>query len=70
MKDYNVVLHTVAENPGLEVSEISELVSIDDEVAGILSRASEAGDVICVNDCWWVVRKGEFSYYKYDHPEP
>ena len=68
MTDYRSILHTVAENPGSTADEI-EAISEGEDAQMFLQEATSNDDVVCVNDRYWIVRKGEFGYHEYDHPE-
>lgn len=67
MNKYRQLLHTIAQNPGLTAEELAAESNTHDEVEEPLARAVEANDVVEVNDRYWIVRKGEFAYEKYDH---
>jgi len=66
--DYRRVLHTIAENPGLTADEITSTATVD-ESDKLLDRAESEGDVVCFAGRYWIVRKGEFAFEEYDHPE-
>ena len=68
MDSYRSVLHVVAENPGATADEIASTATVDDPKA-LLQQAAAEDDVVCVDDRYWIVRKGEFAYDTYDHPE-
>lgn len=65
---YQHLLHVIAENPGLTADELSPKVTTTG-VEELLQQAAANDDVVCVNDRYWVVRKGEFAFDTYDHPE-
>ncbi len=69
---YDSMVELVAENPGLEAKELAELATEDgldaDDARQWLEDAEAAGDVIERNDHYWVVRKGEYSFGKFNHP--
>jgi len=65
---YQHLLHVIAENPGLTADELSPKVTTAG-VGELLQQAAANDDVVCVNDRYWVVRKGEFAFDTYDHPE-
>ena len=69
MDRYRSVLHVVAEQPGATADEIGLTATVDD-TKELLQQATAEDDVVCVDDCYWIVRKGEFAYDTYDHPEP
>ncbi len=64
---YQHLLPGIAENPGLTADELSPRVTTG--VEELLQQAAANDDVVCVNDRYWVVRKGEFAFDTYDHPE-
>lgn len=69
MAEYRELLHVVAENPGLTADGISSTVGDIDKPRVLLEKAEANNDVVCVNDRYWVIRKGEFAFREYDHPE-
>jgi hypothetical protein len=68
--DYETVLDIVAENPGINRSDLIELVADHDieEPTELLDQALEVEDVLYFNGRHWIVRKGRFSFSEYDHP--
>lgn len=67
--DYRALLHCIAENPGLTADQIESRIDAGGDIQALLDRATADGDVICVNDRYWIIRKDEFAVDKYDHPE-
>lgn len=66
--DYRRLLHTIAESPGLTADEIVSTATVDDPDK-LLDRAKLEGDVVSFAGRYWIVRKGEFAFDEYDHPE-
>ena len=69
MDSYRSLLHVIAENPGATADEIAATATVNDSKE-LLQQAAAEDDVVCLNDHYWIVRKGEFAYDTYDHPEP
>jgi len=68
MAGYQSLLHIVAENPGATAGKITSTATVDN-TKELLDRAEASNDIVCVNDRYWVVRKGEFAFEEYDHPK-
>ena len=68
MNNYQCLLHVVAETPGATADEIASTATVDN-AEGLLNQAEANNDIVCVNDRYWIVRKGEFAFDEYDHPE-
>lgn len=69
MNEYRTLLHTVAENPGATADEINTAAKEVRNPVELLQQAETDGDVVCVNERYWIVRSGEFAFDEYDHPQ-
>lgn len=74
MKDnYNQVVKVVAENPGKTNEEIADLATehgiSSGRVEGLLTEAVDQEDLLEFDNRYWVMRKEEYAFTEYDHPE-
>jgi predicted transcriptional regulator len=61
------ILDAVAENPGCSAQQLDDILSEIDSLAEKLSELEHRNEVICVNDTYWIVRRGRYSFEDYDH---
>jgi len=67
------MVELVAENPALGAGELVAMATDESfdaaDARGWLQEALERNDVLERDGKFWVVRKGEYAFDEFDHPE-
>jgi len=70
---YDRVVELVADHPGVNAEDLVEMASEEgfdaDDARDWLADALDEYDVIEFDGKHWVVRKGKYTFGKYDHSE-
>lgn len=69
---YDQILRIVAEEPGKTVDDLTALAmnhGIEGTAEELLDEAVKNEDVLEFDDRYWVMRKGKYSFDRFDHPE-
>lgn len=68
----DTVVKLIAENPGSTIDDLQELIkdlSINPvHLNDILETAKNRNLILEMNDKYWVMRTGKYSFDEYDHP--
>ncbi|MFC6613682.1 hypothetical protein ACFQAS_01695 [Halopenitus salinus] len=72
--DVDAIVELVAEHPGCTTDELVDVVD-EKEVASeqareLLEIALRHNRVLEADSKYWAIRKGEYAFQEYDHPEP
>lgn len=72
---YDQFLEIVAENPGKTSDELMDLTAdyafnlTNEGLEALLEEAGKRKDVLEFDNQYWVMRKEEYAFSEYDHPE-